>query len=160
MMLTGKNYVFEEYESTKFDDENNLYIKINNLPEFIVEIIKSYIREKVLLFLNKSYYIKYHFLVYDYIKYKSEIYIRTIVRKDLDYILNILFFENITKWINMKNYYYKDCVYLNYIYFLYYYCIENESHKCKELLLTLLLKNGFKKNQHKKKILRYIKWKT
>jgi len=145
-------------------NNNKLYelILLNNiqqLPEVIIELIKEYIQHRILLFLNKTYYIKFHYLVTNIIKNKSEIYIRSIVRQDLDYVLNMLFFENLVKWVNMRNYYYKDTIYLNYIYFLYHYTIEYEAYKCKELLNRLYIQNRLEKNQHKKKTVRYIKWK-
>lgn len=151
MSITNKN--------NSSNNEICLLKRINMLPEILVDIIKEYIQNKVLLFLNKYYYDKFHPIVYNYIKFQSEIYIRTVVRQDLDYILNYIFFENVLKWNNMRNYYYKDTVYLNYVYFLYDYSIEYESNKCTKLLYRLYIQNGLKKNQHKKKTARYIKWK-
>ena len=69
-----------------------------------------------------------------------------------------LLLENQNKWFNMKKYLYQDSIYANYIYFLKTYCVENKSTKCKQLIDLLLLNLGLSKNQHKKNIIRNIRW--
>jgi hypothetical protein len=132
---------------------------LNKLPIEIIKIIKEYIPLLYLVFLNKEYYFKYHNLFTESIKSKSEIYIRSMIRQDNDFVINKLFYELSIHWISMYDYYYKECIYINYLYFLLHYSIDNNSEKCFRLLNELIKKLGFKKNQHKKKTIRYIRWK-
>ena len=60
----------------------------------------------------------------------------------------------------MKEYYYKDRIFSNYLIFLDTYTIDNESIKCRKLIKELFEILGLNKNQHKKNTIRYIRWKT
>uniref|UniRef100_A0A6C0KP18 Uncharacterized protein n=1 Tax=viral metagenome TaxID=1070528 RepID=A0A6C0KP18_9ZZZZ len=61
----------------------------------------------------------------------------------------------------MKKYYYKNCIYSNYLIFLESYSIENESSKCRKIIIDLLEELGLSKNRFKKKnVIKYIRWKT
>ena len=60
----------------------------------------------------------------------------------------------------MKKYYYKECIYGNYLNFIESYAIENESTNCRKLILKLFEEEGLSKNRHKKNAIRYIRWKT
>ncbi len=144
----------------KKNKEEKLIKNINKLPDEIIRLIKDYIPKLSLVFLNKEYYHKYHSLFIQSIKNSSELYIRKMIRQDNDFVINNLFYESIIHWISMRDYYYKDCVYSNYLYFLLHYSIDNDSEKCIKLLNNLIKELGFKKNQHKKKTIRYIRWKT
>ena len=141
-------------------NEKTFFQNLNNLPIEIIDIIKDYIPLLTFVFLNKEYYFKYHNLFTESIKSKSENYIRTMIRQDNDFVINGLFYESSVKWLSMYNYYYKGCIYINYLYFLLHYSIDNESEKCIKFLNNLIKILGFKKNQHKKKTIRYIRWKT
>lgn len=144
----------------RFINEKVILRNINLLPEELVELIQEYIPYTTLTFLNKTYYNKYHYLFYDTIKSRSELYIRTMIRQDNDFVINKLFYEISYHWLSMRNYYYKDCIYMNYLYFLLHYSIDNNSEKCVKLLNYLIKELGLVKNQHKKKTIRYIRWKT
>jgi len=144
--------------------KNNLKEKVilenvNKLPIEIIDIIKEYVPLLIFVFLNKEYYFKYHNLFTESIKSKSENYIRTMIRQDNDFVINCLFYESSVKWLSMYNYYYKGCIYINYLYFLLHYSIDNDSEKCVKFLNNLIKELGFKINQHKKKTIRYIRWK-
>lgn len=122
------------------------------LPYELLDIIYEYLPKSVSMFLTKKNYMKDHHLIRNYIDKKNiEKYIRTMIQQDNDFVFNNLLVENFERWINMNGYYHKECIYSNYLYFLQDYAIENESIKCRELILS-------RKNQHKKKILKYIKW--
>ena len=137
----------------------HFFKNIDNLPEELKFIVSSYVPEAAKIFLNKELYFKYHHLFRDYINRKKlENYIRTTIRQDSDFVFNQLLLENRTKWFNMKKYLYQDCIYANYIYFLKLYCVENQSAKCKKIIDLLLFKLGLSKNQHKKNIIRNIRW--
>ena len=68
--------------------------------------------------------------------------------------------ENYKRWIKVSKYYYKECIYLNYLIFLESYTIENESTKCRKIIGELLKELGLSKNQHKKNTIQYIRWRT
>jgi hypothetical protein len=135
---------------------------IDKLPYEMVYIIYSYVPKKVTAFLSKTNYKKEHHFITNNIINNGEMenYIRTMIRQDNDFVFNQLLKENYRRWIIMKNYYYKDCIYTNYLIFLESYAIENQSTKCRKLIGELLKELGLSKNQHKKKTIKYIRWKT
>jgi len=133
---------------------------VHQLPDSLIEIIYNYIPLIVKVFLTKKNYLKYHYVIRNAIKKHSvENYIRATIRQDNNFVFKQLLVENYKKWLNMKKYYYRQCIYANYIYFLDSYSIENDSNKCRELIFLLLKDLGLSKNQHKKKAVNYIRWK-
>jgi hypothetical protein len=78
------------------------------------------------------------------------------IRQDNDFVFQHLLIENSKIWINMKKYNYRRAVYLNYLYFVEAYCIENESSKCREKLIQFFIEQGLSKNRHKKNIVKYL----
>ena len=147
----------------RISNESMYFFKnIDNLPIELVGLIYEYIPKIVKVFLSKQMYLEDHMIIRNYInKMNIEKYIRTIIRQDNSFVLNQLLIENVKKWLNMKKYYYKNCIYANYLIFLDSYSLENESTKCRQLILSLLEELGLTKNRFKKKnIIRYIRWKT
>jgi hypothetical protein len=137
---------------------NVVFINICNLPDSIIDIIKSYIPKITTMFLSKQEYITNHVLLKPYIsKQNIEIYYRNMIRQDNDFVFSNILVENYERWLKIKQYYYKQSIYMNYIYFLISYCIEYESPHCKTLIIQLLIKNGLYKNQHKKNYVTYIR---
>lgn len=129
------------------------------LPAEICDIIRSYIPIKVIIFLDKEFYMENHHLIKKYImKDQYENYIRDTIRRDNDFVFNYLLEENFEKWLQFKKYIYKVTIFSNYIYFLLEYCIENESDNCKNRINSYLKKAGLCKNQHKKNITKNIRW--
>ena len=140
---------------------DELLKKINKLPEDLIYIIQSYIPDIVTLFLTKKDYLEKHALVKKYINKRNiENYIRCMIRQDNNFVFNQLLKENYKRWINMKKCYYKNCIYSNYINFLESYSIDNESTKCRKTIVELFNELGLSKNQHKKNVSKYIRWKT
>ncbi len=141
---------------------DDLFKNINKLPEVLVDIIHSYVPKVVQVFLNRINYKKDHYLVSQEMKNKREIenYIRAMIRQDNDFVFKQLLEENYTRWLNMKNYYYKNGIHSNYIVFLESYAIDNESTKCRKVISDFFSEQGLSKNQHKKNTIRYIRWKT
>jgi hypothetical protein len=134
---------------------------VNILPDELIREIYSYVPKIVKVFLTKKNYLKDHHLIKHYINKKDiENYYRAMIRRDNDFVFKQLLVENQQKWFNMKKYYYKTCIYANYITFLESYTIENESTKCRRLINNLFSELGLSKNQHKKNIIKYIRWKT
>ena len=131
--------------------------KISLLPDEIINEILEYIPKQKLIFVNSTHYKLYHCLLKNYILvYES--YVRDMIRKDNFFVFKQIIRENINTWIKNRQYRYKDMVFSNYIYFVLYYCIENNSERCRIILLEELLKRNLCRNLHKKNIIKYIKW--
>ena len=131
--------------------------KINMLPNDIIILIKKFIPYKTLVFVNSNYYNLYHSTIQIYIPL-YENYVRDMVRKDNSFVFEKILQENFDKWIKNKKYKYKNMIFKDYIYFIIYFCIENDSDKCKLVLYEHLQKRHLCKNLHKKNIIKYIKW--
>lgn len=145
-----------------FSNDPNFFFKnINKLSYELIDIIYSYIPKSVTIFLTQKNYIKEHHLLKSIIiKRNIEQYIRTMVRQDNDFVFKLLLVENYKRWLNMKKYYYKECIYSNYVNFLESYAIDNNSLKCRKLIINIFEEEALNKNQHKKNIIRYIRWTT
>jgi len=142
-------------------NNTDIFYYINKLPFFIVNEIQKYISEQNLIFVNREKYINKHYLIrYLIPSNKFENYIRTIVYRDFDFVFQQIVQENYLKWLEIKQYIYKNNIYTNYIYFIKGLCIENNSEKCRFFLNDFLEKLGLCKNQHKKNIIKHIRWKT
>jgi hypothetical protein len=148
----------------RFSNNKICFLKnIDSLPDVLIIEIYEYIPKIVKLFLTKENYLQYHYLLKEYINKKNkniEKYFRTMVRQDNDFVFQELLVENYKKWFNMTNYYYNSCIYRNYITFIESYAIENESIKCRKIINNLFEELGLSKNQHKKNIIKYIRWKA
>jgi hypothetical protein len=173
MKSKSKRYTNKKYIKNKISYINMFYNKIfsknpddlckniDKLPYEMVDIIYSYIPKNVTIFLTKEQYVNEHQLIRKYIPNREiENYIRAMLRQDNDFVFKQLLKENQERWLNMKRYYYKNCIHLNYIIFLESYAIDNESTKCRNLIGELLEELGLSKNQHKKNTIKYIRWKT
>jgi len=134
---------------------------VDKLPKVLVNIVYLYIPKSVTMFLTKENYVKDHHLIRQFIdKRKIEQYIRAMVRDDNDFVFKHLLVENYRRWLKMRNYYYKTCIYGNYLNFLESYAIDNKSTNCRKTLMNFFEEQGLSKNQHKKNTVRYIRWKT
>jgi hypothetical protein len=87
-------------------------------------------------------------------------YIRDTIRRDNNFVFEMIVRENYLKWFEIKNYTYNNYEFKNYVYFVINYCIENESNKCRNFITEFLQELGLYKNQHKKNFVKYIKWKN
>jgi len=133
----------------KFDivNEFNIYDKILDFPDDIIDLIIDSLTPYNKIFLNKKYYIKYNnhidkYIIPDY----SEIYIRDIIKKDYSFIFKELLNRKFNRWILMHNYTYKFLLYKDYIHFILYYSSINNSYKCNKLINLKLKKLGLKKD--------------
>jgi len=145
--------------NSNLKDESNLFKHFRVLPIVIIDIIESFVPNIVYMNLNKEYYYKYHSLFTKYINPKLlEQYIRTTIRQDNDFVFKQILMENYVWWLKMKKYLYRDSIYANYVLFLNSYCLEYDSFKCKNQISDLLKELGLSKNQHKKNIVRNIRW--
>ena len=130
---------------------NNIFNLINKLPTDIVNIILQYIPKKVFTFTNKTNYTLYHSLIKSSVK-NYEMYIRDTIKRDNYFVFEMIVRENYIKWIEFKNYIYKNEIFKNYCYFIIDYCIENDSTKCRSFITNFLQELGLYKNQHKKNL--------
>jgi len=138
-----------------------LLSRIAKLPDEMIDIIKSYIPITTLRLLDKSNYELHHKYIRQSIPYNLyETYVRSMVRKDYDYVFRNILDENFDRWLKIKKYQYQDTIFLNYLYFLKCYCIENQSMNCKNVIDKYLELSGLDKNQHKKNISRSIRWRN
>jgi hypothetical protein len=137
----------------------NIFQKINQLPNEIInhEMFK-YLNDEQLLFTNKKYYekniIKYR-LKNEKFSYKKsgllDNYIKKIIINHYNYIFSLLIQEKYTHWIKIKRYKYKSYKYKSYIDLLDQLCIDLQSTKCRNYLLSYEKDNGFlRKNKYKK----------
>lgn len=131
--------------------------RMNDLPDDIINLIKEYVNPRYLVFVNKTYYNSYHHLLKNEIETYDN-YTKDTVRRDNYFVFDKIVIENIDKWLKNKRYMYKNMIFNNYIYFLLHFCIENNSEKCRELLIDNLTKRDLCRNLHKKKVVKYIKW--
>lgn len=132
---------------------------ISQLPCDIINLIKEYLPLKYLIFTNKIFYKKYHCYIKTTIK-NYEKYICFIVERDYNIVFEQIINENINLWLKNKQYCYKNMVFNNYIYYILYLCIENNSDSCREIIHIYLKNRDLLKNLYKKNIIKYIKWKN
>jgi hypothetical protein len=132
--------------------------KINKLPDEIIDIIKEYIPKQKLVFTNKSNYLLYHSILKKTIK-NYDNYIRDMIRRDNEFVFNLIVRENYKKWYEIKQYKYKNMIFTNYLYFTINYCIEHDSNNCRNSIDEFLKQEGLGKNLHKKNVIKYIRWK-
>lgn len=132
----------------------------HSLPLVLMSLIYTYLPKTVTVLLSKENYTADHHHVRQSIhKLRIEEYIRTMVSQNNDFVMKYLLMENCVRWLRMTNYYHKECIYTNYLFFLEYYALEHRSDKCFTAIRTFLEEQGLSKNQHKKNKIRYVKWK-
>jgi hypothetical protein len=143
------------------NDPKKFLQNIDKLPEELVREIYYYVPKSVTIFLTKRNYVQDHHLIIKIInKEQIENYIRVMIRQDNNFVFKQLLVDYHKRWLEMKNYYYRNCIYSNYITFLETYAFDNESEKCRNAITELFQELGFNKNQHKKNVIKYIKWRT
>lgn len=133
--------------------------KITTLPSEILQTIKEYIPIQTIVFLNKTNYILYHQNIKKSIL-NYENYIRDTIRRDNSFVFKFIVSENFQKWLEIKEYIYKNFSFKNYIFFVSWYCVENDSINCRKIIIDFLKLNGLSKNLHKKNIIKSIRWKN
>jgi hypothetical protein len=141
--------------------QDPLLFSINNLlPSEIILLIKDYIPISILVFLNKTNYDLYHSLYLKKNVVNYEKYIRYMIRRDNSFVFETIMKEKYKKWLLIKDYAYKNLVFKNYLYFIIHYCIDNDSNNCRTIISNFLKELGLCKNQHKKNIVKHIRWKS
>jgi hypothetical protein len=139
--------------------ESKYLLLIQQMPTDVIEYIKKFIPLSCLVWLDKKTYFNNHKIIHQLIpQNKYESYVRDMIRKDNHLVVSCLMRENFKRWTNFKKYLYKNVVYINYNYFLLDYCRENTSTNCANIINEYLKVTSLSKNQHKKNIVRNIKW--
>lgn len=133
--------------------------KIYLLPDTLILLIKEFVPKYKFIFTNNDNYYLYHPLLSKYIS-NYENYIRDMIRRDNDFVFERIIDENYKRWINIKHYTYKKCIFKNYLYFVIYYCIENDSNNCREKINKYCNDLGLCKNLYKKNVVQYIRWRN
>jgi len=136
---------------------------MENLPVEIQKYVFLYIDHNTLIWINKYYYKKYHKLLLkssNIIKNKNQYsFIRHLIKKDYAFVFEENLLENFNKWILKKKIYHGYLIYANYIYFLLNYCIEENSPKCKNILVETMKSKGLYNNIKNKQIYKVIRYK-
>lgn len=116
-----------------------MYLLNEYLPQEILDYIFDFVQNIDKVFVSKLFYKKYHYLIKNKIKSASyEKYIRFTITKNLYFTFEHIINENYRRWIRMKRYRYKDMEFSNYIEFLKFYCNENKSIQCFNILISFL----------------------
>ena len=113
------------------------------LPDDILNIIFNYIKPHHKIFINKYYYIKYNYLIDDYI-YRYESYVRDIIRYNANFVFERMLERNFIKWITPTHYTYNNNIYNNYISFLLAFAQDNQAFKCLEIINLKLIESKLK----------------
>jgi hypothetical protein len=141
------------------NSENKYLLLIQQMPEDIIRHIKQFVPLSSLVWLDKKTYLKNHHIIYKLIsENKYESYVRDMIRKDNQLVISCLMRENFKRWTNYKKYLYKNIIYTNFNYFLLDFCRENNSTNCSNIISEYLKDSRLSKNQHKKNVVRNIKW--
>jgi hypothetical protein len=136
----------------------NLIENIHKLPEDLINGIREYIPKIYLVFTNRENYKKYHYIIKNYIL-NYETFIRNVIRRDNEYVFDLILRENYQLWCEIKQYKYKSMIFRNYFCFTINYCIEQDSNNCEIVINIFLQEHGLDKNLHKKNVVKYIRWK-
>lgn len=133
-------------------------MKLEELPEDIINCIKEYIPLDVMVWLNREYYTNYHSVIYNSITL-CESYIRMLVRRDKHYIFKIVLNDNIIRWYSMKKYPYKYMIFENYLHFLINYADENNSQNVK-MIIEHTYDTIIGQKRHKKTRVLFNRWRN
>ena len=130
---------------------------IDNLPCDILNIVWDKINPIQKIFLNKTLYNKYNYLI-DKLINNYESYVRDIIRLDYIFVFNNILLRNFDNWVIRNNYHYSNIVYPSFIYFLYNFAHKNQSYKCMNLINVNLQISKLKKLNCKEYKIKKKKW--
>jgi hypothetical protein len=150
------NKVDPESEKQKDPPSKSLFNRIYNLPDELRDYIRFFMQDVRFVFTNRLNYRLFHSFLTPYIS-KYENYIRDTIRRDNEFVFDRVIRENYLKWLNIRNYRYKNMIFKNYLYFVIHYSIENDSSNCRKIIHIFAEELGLCKNLHKKNIVRYIR---
>ncbi len=156
--MSDSNNIINNKKSVNLDYPKFIE-NLNKMPADIIYEIYQFIPDEKLIFTNKENYNKLHPLVYNLIpKRFTENYIRDIVSRDNSFVFYYIIRERYQSWTKIKDYCFKNTVYPDYTCFIAHFCIMNESTKCKNIFYEYIQEQGFTVNQHKKNVVKHIRW--
>ena len=138
---------------------DELIKKIHKLPAELVGLIQEYVPKQEFIFTNRENYKLYHHLL-PINPTDFHNYVKDVIHRDNEYILNLIIRENYIKWIDSGQIRFGNAKYANYLYYVLNYAIKHESENCIKIIFIFLKEHGLDKNLHKKNLVRYIKWKN
>ena len=119
-----------------------LILRMNQLPEDIINLIHDFVNPKWLSYCNKDFY-NDHFIenlneryarIYSKVDFINENYIRYLVRNDLYYPFSILHLKRMNQWGKIRHWKYKKKKYKTYFEYLKELCNTYGSGNCLKLL--------------------------
>ena len=123
----------------------NLKQKIAMLPSSLADLVRTFLPVHKKRLLNKTYYVLHHKSMK--IPANSILtYVKKTIRQDHDFVFTQIIREKYKHWLIKANYNYKNIVYLNYLYFLRAYCLENDADRCYKMLNELMKTNVKKRS--------------
>lgn len=148
---------------TSTDKEQRLLSLLDSIPEEVRMIyIFPHIPPQVLVWLNRSNYIRYHYVLRPLVSTsrserfplgKWETYIRHMIRDDCSFVVAQLLSDNAHIWIRHSGYYYKTKSYPSYLHFLFHYSIDVTASRCRKNIndkaIDLIGKKWYKKTREK-----------
>jgi hypothetical protein len=117
-------------EERKINNKNSNIMKIvMNLPLDIKSFIESFIPFSIRIFLDKKTYCENYWMPYEWIreKQKEKFYIQSIIKLDYFFTFKQILKTNYHVWFHLKKYKYKNRVFVNYISFLFYFCLKHNA---------------------------------
>ena len=145
----------------KHNNNNKIFDLLDKLPTDIINyVIKEFMPNKTFVFTNKTNYALYHYSIKPSIA-SYEHYVRDTICRDNYFVFEQILRDNCEKWVINAEYNYKNMTFTKYIFFLSYFCIENDAYKCKTIINNFFQEVGLNKNQPKKNFSKYnIKWRN
>lgn len=136
---------------------------LDSIPIELRELhIYPHIPPKVLVWLDRANYIKYHSYILPTINIsrssrfplgKRETFIRYMVRNDCAFVISQLLKDNIKAWLKRSSYYYQSTNHTSYLHFLFHYSIQHCANKCRKCIndkaIQLIGKKWYKNSKQK-----------
>tara|TARA_B100000963_G_C22634187_1_gene676634 strand:+ start:1892 stop:2305 length:414 start_codon:yes stop_codon:yes gene_type:complete len=127
------------------------------LPNDIIQYIWELTDPSIKCITDRKNYFLYYNELYNKINNKQS-YIRNIIKYDDSFILRYLLKSHGFKWVMIKKYIYKNNIYNNYLYFIYYFSNDKRATKCINEIRNYFDITGFGSNLHKKNRIKNIRW--
>lgn len=88
----------------------------------------------------------------------SETRLRQLICRDMMWVFQQVIREKFSIWVSQRGTVYKNMVFSNYIYFLFYYSQEQGSAGCSQIIQEYLETSSLWKTLHKKKVVKYKRY--
>ena len=120
-------------------EDNDEGVGFHSLPQEVLDMIVAYLPPTTKVWLTKHYYNMYNHRIKDLIPTERfNNYVISVIRNDDAFVFEHIILENRCKWfadwLNNKRYRYGNNKYNCFLYSLYEYSIECDSHKCRETI--------------------------